>query len=142
MKTIFRLAVLVLLLSGWALAASAIYVIRTPTTITVVSRDRLGCPWEDVFVDTRAWTMQDVGRHRQIVRRLIALDRASLLANVADPDSKATVEAQLRDAVAAAERSAQTNQQAGSTEPLSVGRAVSMLDIAWGESNPSHNSER
>jgi hypothetical protein len=132
-KAIFRLTVLLLLLSGWCLAAAAIHVIRTPTTITIVSRDRLGCPWDDVFVDTRQWTIHDVGRHPAVVWRLIQLDRAELLANVVDPDNRAGIETQLREALASAAsaaRNARTGEHRGQ-EPLTFSRAVTMLDIAW-----------
>lgn len=119
MKTIFRLIVLILLLGGWGLAASALHVIRTPATITIVPKDRLGV--RDTYVDTRTWTIADVAKHPEVTRRLLSLGKAQLLENVADPNSAEPLEVQLHEALRAA----------GEDGGLTLGRIVDMLDIAW-----------
>lgn len=118
---IFRLIFLILLLSGWGLAAAALHVIRTPTTITVVPKDRLG--FTDTYVDTRAWTIADVARHPGLTRRLLSLDKQDLLRNVADPNDPQPLEVQLLNAL----------RSHGDTDAdgLSLGRVVSLLDIPW-----------
>ena len=50
-KTLFRLIVLVLLLGGWGLAALSLHVVRTPQTLTIVPKNRLGIV--DTVVDVR-----------------------------------------------------------------------------------------
>lgn len=116
---IFRLILLILLLSGWGLAAMALHVVRTPTTITVVPKDRLG--FGDTYVDTRNWTMGDVARHPAVTSRLLALGKSQLLENIADPESREPLDVQLKAALAGAKNE----------DGLTLGKVVSMLDIPW-----------
>jgi hypothetical protein len=89
MKQLFRAVVLVLLVGGWSLAASAVHVIRTPTNIALVPKDRLA--FHDTWLDTRKWTLVDDSAHPAVVARLVHLGRADLLRHtlpgVTDPDA-------------------------------------------------------
>jgi len=137
MKTIIRLFVLILLLAGWGLAAAALHVIRTPSTITIVPKNRLG--FRDTYVDTRSWKMEDVARHADVTRRLIQLGKTDLLSNVADPKDPQPLEAQLHEALDRAQPPAgqpgQPATQTASGGQLTVARAISLLDIVWGEAH-------
>lgn len=97
MRTIFRLICLVFMLGGWALAALALHVVRTPDKIAVVPKNRLGI--EDTYVDARNWTLADVPEHAGVVRRIIGTGHADVLAYLADPKSHADAEAQLTRAL-------------------------------------------
>ena len=81
MKNLFRLLVLVLLAGGWALAASALYVVRTTGGFVVVPKNRLG--FTDTYVDARKWTLADAPAHPELVKRLIAAGKAGQLAGLA-----------------------------------------------------------
>lgn len=133
MKTIFRLLMLIVMLSGWGLAAAALHVIRTPTTITVVPKNRLGL--RDTYVDTRTWTINDVVNHADVTRRLIELDKVNLLNNVADPKNGQPLETQIREALDRARPPADTQPatHTASRDELTVARAITLLDIVWGE---------
>lgn len=134
MKTIIRLIVLVLIVGGWGLAAAALHVVRTPSTITVVPKNRLGL--RDTYVDTRSWTMEDVVKHADVTRRLIALGKADLLGNVADPKDGQPLQEQLHEALDRAHPPADATQPAtrtASRDGLTVAKAISQLDIVWGE---------
>ena len=90
MKQMFRAVVLLLLVGGWALASSAIHVVRTPSNIAIVTKDRPG--FHDTWVDTRKWTIADDQAHPAVVARLVHLGRPDLLrhtlpANVADAEA-------------------------------------------------------
>lgn len=119
MKTILRLIFLILLLGGWGLAAAALHVVRTPTTITVVPKDRLS--FADTYVDTRSWTLADAANHPAVVARLLALGKANVLSNLADPKSSEPLEVQLHSAT----------QPSGKQGDMTLGKVISQLDIAW-----------
>lgn len=134
MKTIIRLLVLVLLLSGWGLAAASLHVIRTPSTITIVPKNRLGL--RDTYVDTRSWTLQDVAGHADVTRRLIQLDKTNLLSNIADPKNPQPLQIQLQQALDRAQPPANATQPTTHTaiaDPLTVAKAIRQLDIVWEE---------
>lgn len=105
MKKIFRLLVLALLAGGWALAGSALYVIRVPAAtdskvslrVALVPKDRLG--FADTYVDARNWTLDDAARHPALTSRLIAAGKEGVLAHVADPNNPQPLKTQLIDAV-------------------------------------------
>ena len=86
MKNMFRLIVLILLLGGWTLAALSLHVIRGEgSRIVVIPKKSLD--YHEIYVDTRKWTMDDVGRHPALVSRLIQNGKADLLQHVA-PEKK------------------------------------------------------
>jgi hypothetical protein len=101
MKTLFRLIVFVLLVAGWGLAATALHVVRTTGTASrefiVVPKNRIGI--EDTYVDTRAWTLDDVSNHAGVVRRLIETEKYTAIANATGATDPAEVQQKLSDAV-------------------------------------------
>ena len=76
-KFFFRFLVLVLLIGGWAVAASALHVVWSGDKLRVLSKDKLGV--RDTWVNTAQWTADDVAAHPIITRRLIATGKADLL---------------------------------------------------------------
>lgn len=90
MKRTFRFATFVLLVGGWALAASALHVVRTPGHLIVIPKDRIG--FHDTYVDARRWTLTDVSMHADVAARLIHLGRGDLIAyaapHSADPQAQ------------------------------------------------------
>ena len=81
MKNAFRLIVLALLVGGWTLAASALYVVRTPGGFVVIPKNRLG--FADTYVDARDWTLADVPAHAPVVLRVVAAGKAGQLSELA-----------------------------------------------------------
>lgn len=79
MKQLFRSIVFVLLVSGWALASAALYVVRTPSKILVFPKNSLG--YRDTYVDTRSWTINDDRAHSAVVTRIIQLGKSDALAH-------------------------------------------------------------
>jgi len=96
-RTIFRLICLVFMLGGWALAALALHVVRTPDKIAVIPKNRLGV--NDTYVDARTWSLADVPDHTAVVQRIIGTGHADVLAYLTDSKSKASAEAQLTAAL-------------------------------------------
>lgn len=104
MRTIFRLIFCMAFLIGWGLAALSLHVIRTPDQIpfALVTKERLS--FRDTYVDTRAWTMDDVPRHPELVARLIRSGQADLLRHVVAGQHSVDVSVQLGDALQRAPR--------------------------------------
>jgi len=87
MKSLFRLFVLGLLVGGWALASSALYLVRSPGgefkqvgKLTLIPKDHL--TFHDTYVDTRRWSGDDLDRHACVVARINELHRGDLLQHV------------------------------------------------------------
>ncbi len=101
MKTLFRLTVFALLVGGWGLAATALHVVRTTGTASrefiIVPKNRIGI--QDTYVDTRAWTLDDVSNHPGVVRRLIETEKYTAIANATGATEPAEVQQKLTDAV-------------------------------------------
>jgi hypothetical protein len=113
MKNLFRLIVLVLFVGGWGLAATSLHVVRTPTAsreFIIVPKNRIGI--EDTYVDTRAWTIDDVPSHKSVVGRLIETDKYMALAHVTGETEPAEVQQRLADALM---RAPQPNVEATTT---------------------------
>ncbi|HLL88591.1 MAG TPA: hypothetical protein VK324_04755 [Tepidisphaeraceae bacterium] len=103
MKKLFRLFVTVLLVGGWALAASALHVVRTNDAqpIKLIPKDRLG--FADTYVDVRTWTVNDAVNHPAVVARLIETGRGDALVNIASgPAQVEVLEKKLAEAKLAA----------------------------------------
>jgi hypothetical protein len=97
MRHLFRFIVFVLLVGGWSLAAASLYVVRTTgQKVVVIPKDHIS--FKDTYVDTRAWTLDNVRQHPAVVKRMIAEGKADLLANTVDP-SRGDVQAQLTEAI-------------------------------------------
>jgi len=101
MKTLFRLIVFVLLVGGWGLAATALHVVRTTGTASrefiVVPKNRIGI--EDTYVDTRAWTLDDVSSHKAVVDRMIDTEKYMSIAHVTGETEPSEVQQRLADAL-------------------------------------------
>jgi hypothetical protein len=124
----FKLFVLFLLVGGWALSAAALHVVRTPAnllTVTVIPKNELS--FEDTYVDTRQWTMEDVPKHDDLVRRIITTGRSDVLAHVADPKSGRDVPTQLADALGDAAATAAAAPAAKSPSPSAISVAMSQF---------------
>ena len=90
MKTVrklFKFFVFVTWLAGWALAAAAVHVVRSPETegspmrLTLVTKDRLN--FHGTYVDTRNWSVSDAfDKYPQVTRRLFETDRGELLTHL------------------------------------------------------------
>jgi hypothetical protein len=108
-KKLIRLTTLLLLVSGWGLAAGALHVVRTPTRVILVPKDRVG--FHDTYVDTRHWTLTNVRQHAAVSARIVAIGKADLLKNAVD-NPNGDVQAQLLDAIAHPEPPPPTTQPA------------------------------
>jgi len=94
MKKIFKLFLLAVLLAGWALAASALYLVRGPGKIAgipktewagrwaLIPKDCLG--WRDTFVDTSHWTAEDLGRHPVVAQRIRESRKKYLISHITE----------------------------------------------------------
>lgn len=112
MKGIFRFLVVMLILSGWGLAALSLHVVRTPdqVPITLVPKQRLGV--NDTWVDTTKWTIDDVSRHPAVVEQLIRSEKVEAIKHVAVKDG-GDLMSQITDALQRAPRdNSQTTQPA------------------------------
>jgi hypothetical protein len=97
MKKFFRSVVFLALVGGWALASSAVYVVRTPGKVLVFPKNQLG--YKDTYVDTRTWTLTQDREHPALVARVIQLNRTDALSHTVN-SSLGPVDAQLAAAVA------------------------------------------
>jgi hypothetical protein len=86
-KATFRLIVTLLLVGGWALAASALHVVWTgdPKKPVIVPKDRIGAA--ETYVNVQHWTANDVAAHPIIVGRLIETGHADVLAHAFKDES-------------------------------------------------------
>jgi len=86
MKRAFRLVVLLLLVGGWALAAAAVHVVRAPGDlpyvghIAVLPKEQLS--FRQIYVDTTAWTAQDLAARADFAAHLQQVQRADLIQHV------------------------------------------------------------
>ena len=96
-KNMFRLFVVVLLVGGWALAASALHVVWTGEKLNVMSKDRLGI--RDTYVNTAAWTANDVAAHPIVVKRLIETGKADVLSKSFEMKTGDDLVRQIEDAL-------------------------------------------
>lgn len=82
-RTLKTLIVLVLLV-GWGLAGSAIYIVRWPGAdawIGIIPKHRLGI--KDTYVDVRNWTLSDLRDHPELLRRLGEAGKLHWLVHIA-----------------------------------------------------------
>ena len=87
MRNLFRLLVLGLLVGGWALASSSLYLVRSPGghfeqvgNLALIPKDHL--TFRDTYVDTRKWTAEDLEKHACAVARINATHHGDLLKHV------------------------------------------------------------
>ena len=96
-KTLFRLTVLGLLVGGWALGASALHVVWNGDKLAVVTKDRLAV--RDTYANVSNWTADDVAAHPALAKRLIATERAHLLAKSFNSSGGTELVAQIQEAI-------------------------------------------
>jgi hypothetical protein len=94
MKKILKLVLLMILLAGWALAASALYLVRGPGRLAgiprtewagklvLIPKDCLG--WRDTYVDTSHWTPTDLASHPVVVQRIKESGRKDLISHITE----------------------------------------------------------
>src|SRR5689334_17096073 len=99
MKSTIRLIIALLFFGGWALAALAVYVIRTPEHVVIVPKDRLSIT--DTFVDTRNWSIGDAAGHPDLINRLLATHQADVLEHVTKSTGYDDLASQLAEAAKA-----------------------------------------
>lgn len=122
MKSIIRFITLVLMISGWVVAALCLHVVRTPdpqdphlSKLVVIPKQQLGI--KETYVDARNWTMADVPDHGSLVLELIRADKLNELKFLGDPASKQSIEIQLVDALTTAQRNAPAASSTTRTYP-------------------------
>ena len=71
-----------LLLLGWSLAALSLHVVRTPTKIGLIPKERLG--FTDTYVDARTWSLSDLSNHPVLVKRVLEANKADLFRYLTD----------------------------------------------------------
>jgi len=130
LKQMFRAVTLVLLVGGWTLAGSALHVVRTPTNVALVPKDRLS--FHDTWLDTRKWTLADDQAHPALVARFVHLGRPDLLRHTLPADLPEPAALAELDAVAAQEPVAGV---ATSTTPVTLiksaqGEVKTVVDLA------------
>ena len=113
MKSIIRFLGVALCLSGWAVAAFCLHVVRVPdpanaqqSKLIVVPKNRLNL--DDTYVDARSWTIADAKDHPLLVLRLLRAGKADELKFLADPKNNKDVETQLTDALSETQAGATT----------------------------------
>ncbi len=79
MKKFFRAVLFVLFVGGWALASSALYVVRTPAKVLIFPKNQL--EFRDTYVDTRSWTISEDRAHPEVVARVLQLGKSDALAH-------------------------------------------------------------
>ena len=128
MKQMFRAVTLVLLVGGWTLAGSAVHVVRTPTNLAIVPKDRLS--FHDTYVDTRKWTVADDQAHAAVVARLVHLGRGDLLRFTLPADT--TDASGTLDAIAAQQPvpGVATSTAAGTLMRNAEGQIKTVVDLA------------
>jgi hypothetical protein len=78
LKLTFRLLVLALLLGGWLLAASAMHVVWTGNKAVIIPKNRIGV--RETYVNTAAWSADDVANHPALAKRLVDTGHTEVLA--------------------------------------------------------------
>lgn len=104
MKSLARFLSLMLFLSGWAVVALCVHVVRIPdpanaqqSKLVIVPKNRLGA--DDTYVDARTWTITDVKAHPVLILRILESGKADEFKFLADPKDTKDVETQLTDAL-------------------------------------------
>lgn len=100
MKSFARSVIVLLFFGGWCLSAAALHVIRTPGTVVIVPKNKLGI--QDTYLDVRQWTVADMATHQGAVKRMVDSGNAGGLTEVVKGEAGATVEEQVINALLAA----------------------------------------
>ena len=110
MKNVFRVIVTLALLGGWLLAASALHVVRAPSGIVVIPKDRIGV--RETYVDVSKWDLPRVAAHPGVVGRLIQTNHVDKLSHVTKSTSAEDLVHQIQAAVK------EGNVSAPATQPV------------------------
>ena len=100
MKKTIRLFVTLLLVGGWMLAASALHVIYTGSSLIVIPKDRIGL--RDTYVNVTNWTADDVSNHPLVAKRLIATGKTDAIAGAFKYKNQDDLVQQIQDAASRA----------------------------------------
>ena len=76
----FKIIFVFLFVLGWGLAASALHVVWTGSSVIVIPKDRIGV--SETYADITRWTADDVATHPNVSRRLVATGKAEALAGI------------------------------------------------------------
>ena len=85
-RKIFKLLSFVTWVGGWALAASALHVVRASDSasagekVVIIPKDRLH--FRQTYVDMRNWSAADAANHPQFAARLTAAGKGDLITNL------------------------------------------------------------
>ena len=94
MKKLFKLLVVVVLLSGWVLASRSLYLVRAPGKFAglprtewagkfaLITKDCMA--WRDTYADTSHWTPTDISSHAALVQRIKESGRKDLISHVTE----------------------------------------------------------
>jgi hypothetical protein len=94
MKTVFKLLLLAILLAGWGLASSSLYLVRGPGKLAgipktewagrwaLITKDCLG--FRDTYVDTSKWTVDDLARHPVVAQRIRESGKKYLISHITE----------------------------------------------------------
>ena len=94
----FRLSVLVLLIAGWAVAASLTHIVWSGEKLRLITKDHRGI--RDTYVNTAHWTADDVAAHPVVVKRLVKTGNADLLAKQFESKTGDELVKQIEDTIA------------------------------------------
>jgi hypothetical protein len=97
LKNTFRLLVTVLLLGGWLLAASALHVVWTGNKAIIIPKNRIGV--RETYVNTSAWSADDVTNHPALAKRLVDTGHADAIAAAFKDISPSDLPTKINEAV-------------------------------------------
>ena len=93
----FKLVIAFLFVLGWGLAASALHVVWTGSSVIIIPKDRIGV--SETYSDITKWTAEDVAAHPNVSRRLIATGKAEALAGVFEARDAEDLRKQILEAI-------------------------------------------
>src|SRR5438874_889874 len=96
-KNTFRLFVTLLLLGGWLLAASALHVVWTGNKAVIIPKNRIGI--RETYVNTTAWSADDVANHPTLSKRLMETGHGEVLAAAFKDVGAADLPAKIEEAI-------------------------------------------
>ena len=94
MKKLFKLLVVLVLLSGWVLASRSLYLVRAPGKLlgipktewagkfALITKDCMG--WRDTYADTSRWTPSDLSNHPVLVQRIKESGHKDLISHLTE----------------------------------------------------------
>jgi hypothetical protein len=98
MKSMFRLFVTLMLLGGWALAASALHVVWTGSKAVIIPKNRIAV--RETYVNAATWSADDVAAHPTLAKRLVDTGHTEVLAAAFKDVSATDLPAKIDEAIA------------------------------------------